>query len=45
MSFYPDGDKEGTEYFVEVSRMPGNESGTEFGTEGLYSVSVNEVID
>ncbi len=45
MSFFPDGDKEGTEYFVEVSQMPGNESGTEFGTEGLYSVSVNEVID
>ncbi len=45
MSFFPDGDKEGTEYFVEVSQMPGNESGTEFGTEGIYKVSVNEVID
>ena len=45
MSFYPDGDKSSTEYFVEVSQMPGNESGTEFGQEGIYTVSVSEVVD
>ncbi len=45
LSFYPDGDKGGTEYFVEVSRMPGNESGTDFGQEAVYFVSVQEVID
>lgn len=45
MSFYPTGDKGKTEYFVEVSQMPGNEAGTEFGQEGIYTVSVQEVIE
>ncbi|KKL23922.1 hypothetical protein LCGC14_2420560, partial [marine sediment metagenome] len=45
MSFYPDGDKAGTEYFVEVTRMPGAESGTEFGQEGIFTVSVQEAVD
>lgn len=45
MSFYPDGDKSSTEYFVEVTQMPGNEAGTEFGIEGIYTVSVSEVVD
>jgi len=45
MSFYPDGDKAGTEYFVEVAAMPGGEKGTDFGQEGLYSVTVQEVTE
>jgi hypothetical protein len=45
MSFFPDGDKGSTEYFVETSQMPGNEKDTEFGEEGIYQVTVQEVID
>lgn len=45
LSFYPDGDKDSTEYFVEVAQMPGLKEGTEFGQEGIFSVSVQEVID
>lgn len=45
LSFYPTGDKSKTEYFVEVKGMPGNEAGTEFGTEGIYQLSVEQVID
>jgi len=45
MSFYPTGNKNDTEYFVEMAAMPGTEKGTEFGNEGIYSVSVSEAID
>jgi len=45
LSFYPSGDKSDTEYFVEVKGMPGNEAGTEFGTEGIYQLSVEQVVD
>ncbi len=45
LSFYPSGSKEGTQYFVEIRGMPGTKKGTEFGEEGLYTLSVQEVID
>jgi len=45
LSFYPGGDKDGTEYFVQVSGMPGVEKGTEFGQEGIYQVNLMEVIE
>jgi hypothetical protein len=45
MSFYPTGNKDDTEYFVEMAGMPGGEKGTEFGQEGIYQVTVQEVID
>lgn len=45
LSFYPSGDKSKDQYFVEVAQMPGTEKGTEFGQEGIYLVSVSEVID
>lgn len=45
LSFYPSGSKEGTEYFVEVRGMPGTKKGTEFGQEGVYTLSVQEVIE
>ena len=45
LSFYPSGDKSKTEYFVEVKGMPGGQSGTEFGVEGIYDLSLQEVID
>jgi hypothetical protein len=45
LSFYPGGDKDGTEYFVQVDTIPGTEKGTEFGQEGLYTLSLKEVID
>lgn len=45
LSFYPSGDKSKTEYFVQVIGMPGNEGGTEFGTEGIYTLSLGEVVE
>uniref|UniRef100_A0A6M3J5E3 Uncharacterized protein n=1 Tax=viral metagenome TaxID=1070528 RepID=A0A6M3J5E3_9ZZZZ len=45
LSFYPGGDPSGTEYFVEVVGVPGQEGTTEFGNEGIYDLSVQEVID
>jgi hypothetical protein len=45
VSFYPTGDKNDTEYFVEFTAMPSAEKGTEFGQEGIFRVSVQEVID
>ena len=45
LSFYPSGDKDKTEYFVEVRGMPGAQMGTEFGAEGIYDLSLEEVID
>jgi len=43
LSFYPSGSKDGTEYFVEVVGHPRNEEGTEFGQEGTYGLSVQQV--
>jgi hypothetical protein len=45
MSFYPTGNSNDTEYFVEVSGMPASKKGTEFGQEGIFQVSVQEVVD
>ncbi len=45
MPFYPSGDKGGACYYVEVKDVPGNEDGTEFGNEGIYSLTVSQVID
>ena len=45
LEFYPSGDKSKQVYYVQVKGMPGNEKGTEFGTEGIYLLSLCEVID
>jgi len=44
LEFYPSGDKSKQVYYVEVKGVPGNEAGTEFGTEGVYVVSLQEVV-
>lgn len=44
LAFYPSGDKSKTCYYVEVKGVPGNEAGTEFGTEGIYQISLQEVV-
>jgi len=45
LAFYPTGSKDDTKYLVEFTAMPSAEKGTEFGQEGLFHVSVQEVID
>jgi len=45
LEFYPSGDKSKTSYFVEVKGMPGLKKGTEFGEEGIYTLSLQEVVD
>ncbi len=46
LSFYPSGDKSDTQYFVEVKGMPiSAQKGTEFGEEGVFILSLQEVID
>ncbi len=44
LSFYPTGDKSKTQYWVTVKGMPGSEAGTEFGQEGIYEISLQEVV-
>jgi hypothetical protein len=44
LTFYPDGDKSSTAYYVRVKGMPGGEAGTEFGQEGVYKLTVTEVV-
>ncbi len=44
LTFYPDGDKNSTAYYVRVKGMPGGEAGTEFGQEGIYNLVLSEVV-
>ena len=45
LKFYPSGDKSKSSYLVEVKGMPGSEKGTEFGMEGTYNLSLEEVVE
>jgi hypothetical protein len=46
LPFYPDGDKtDGTVYYVRMKGLPRAQDGTEFGQEGEYRITVQEVTD
>ena len=45
LTFYPTGDKGDTSYLVEVKSLPRAVKGTAYGEEGLYSLTVGQVVD
>ena len=42
--FYPEGRKDGDSYLVSISNMPGQENLTEGGSQGRYTVQVDQVV-